>query len=108
MTAFGKCAELNGLEYATTPSILMNAASSSLTNKDYGQGIKYTKRLTELAPNDYRLFINLAKMYEGAGYFEEAIAAAAQVAKLEPDLATATEAYISQLQLGISAVKSEK
>ena len=105
MTAFGKCAELDGLEYATTPSILMNAASSSLANKNYEQGIKYTKRLTELAPNDYRLFINLAKMYEGAGYFEQAIAAAAQVAKLEPDLATATEAYISQLQLGISAVK---
>lgn len=105
MAVFEKCAELDGLEYATTPSILMNAASSSLANKDYEQGIKYTKRLIELAPNDYRLFINLAKMYEGAGYFEEAIAAATQVAKLEPDLATATEAYISQLQLGISAVK---
>ena len=102
---FQKCADLDGLEYATIPSLLMDAASSSLAVGDYEQGTKYAKRLTELAPNDYRLYINLAKMYEGAGRFEEAIAAAVQVAKLEPELATATEEYINQLQLGISAIK---
>lgn len=83
----------------------MDAASSSLAVGDYEQGAKYAKRLTELVPDDYRLYINLAKMYEGAGRFEEAIAAAVQVAKLEPELATATEEYINQLQLGISAIK---
>ena len=102
---FQKCADLDGLEYATIPALLMDAASSSLAVGDYEQGAKYAKRLTELVPDDYRLYINLAKMYEGAGRFEEAIAAAVQVAKLEPELATATEEYINQLQLGISSVK---
>lgn len=103
LATFQQCADLDGLEYATTPSILMNAASSSLASEDYERGIKYAKRLTELSPNDYRLYINLAKMYEGAERFEEAIATAIQIAKLEPELATATEDYINQLQLGVSA-----
>lgn len=99
LEAFNKCAELDGLEYAVTPSLLMEAANSSVDGGNYEQGIKYLERLVVLAPSDYRLQVNLAEAYREVGRYEEAIMAANKVAQLNPELATQTREFIQQLQI---------
>ncbi|MFZ4648890.1 MAG: tetratricopeptide repeat protein, partial [Patescibacteria group bacterium] len=101
LSAFNQCDKLDGLEYATVPSFLVNAASSSVAVNNFEQAIRYTKRLTVLVPNDYRLFINLARMNEAAGHYEDAITAAVKVRQLEPSLATDSTMYINQLELKV-------
>ena len=96
---FKQCAALDGLDYATVPSFLADAASSSTAVGDYPQAIKYANRLAVLAPSSYQIFANLAKLDERVGDYQGAIVAAQRVGELNPSLASDSRAYVSQLEM---------
>ncbi|MCX6795605.1 MAG: O-antigen ligase family protein, partial [Candidatus Falkowbacteria bacterium] len=103
--AFDECDKLDGLEFAMVPVFLANAASSSVANGNLQQALKYTQRLATLIPNDYRLLINLAKIYEQNGKYAEAIATVNRVVELEPSLASTSSLYINQLEAEAAAAQ---
>jgi len=89
-----KCLDLGGVDGMYVSQMIEKYVNHYIAKTDYPRITKLAERLSQLNPDNAPVWFNLAKIYWVSGQTASAEAAAAQAAKLSPDLAAQWQAFL--------------
>lgn len=96
--SMGKCIDSGGTSEIYPANFVGNLINHYIDAKDDPRILKLYERMSQLDPNNSKVWVNLASLYEKANDIENAIAAAKKAGELDPGIKDAVNDYVRQLE----------
>jgi tetratricopeptide (TPR) repeat protein len=96
--ALGNCLDSGGADMLVVEKIIAQAINYYLAESDLKKSASLYERMTDLHGDNYKIWINLARLYQEIGEKEKAAYSANKAAEIEPSLKSDVEEFIKQLR----------
>jgi len=99
LKAMDQCLDLGGASLLSSADFIKNLINHYTNQQDWQKVIKLYQRLSQLEPNNPKVWVNLATIYSQLGDNDKAIEAAQKSAEIDPSMKDAAEEFIEKLEV---------
>ncbi|NIA18398.1 MAG: hypothetical protein GWO79_00785, partial [Actinobacteria bacterium] len=96
--AMDKCLDLGGAVLLSPVGYVIGLVNYYTEKKDWDRVLALYKRVSQLKPNDTKVWVNLASLYAQVGEKEKAIEAAKKAGEINPAMKDEVDAFIRDLK----------